>query len=323
MKTLLLVIALILPLVSMANQCESDYPPGVLTQGTKPNIHPGVNFVEPPYAGFDPCNKFIDLTINEKSDTFVVVLHGAGGMDNSQTRVGRRFQKAGFSVLMFDSFKMNKIDRDSMFWLTSVHNGSMGRMLYFSGLAAIKWLLKNHPERSKRIIVYGISTGGIAAANLAATSGLDALKIVFAEGPNNAGIGFPDQLLTPVHVFYGIQDNFGGATEDEFLWKRRSSCLWDSPNHNMPIGSSERCNYLTWKWGQRGQTVEEWVEAQSKKGAVISLKFVSGAAHGIFNGRDINSTVRASPSGIKIHMTTGSQPGVADKLFDEILALSR
>ena len=53
------------------------------------------------------------------------------------------------------------------------------------------------------------------------------------------------------------------------------------------------------------------------------MKFVTGAAHGIFNGRDINSAIRATPSGIKLHMTTGSQSGVADKLFDEILALSK
>lgn len=319
MKTMLLLIALALPLVGWGKQCGSDYPAGVLTQGTKPNIHPGVNFVEPPYAGFDPCNETVDIKINDKSDTFLVVLHGAGGLDTPTTGIGRKFQNAGFSVVMFDAFKMNKINRDGIFWATSVHASSTGRMLYFSGLGAINWILKNHPDRSKRIIVYGISTGGIAAANLAATPGIDALQMVFAEGPNNAGIGFPDKLLKPVHVFYGEQDNFGGSSEQEFLWKRRSSCLWNAPIYNMPAGNAAKCNYTTWTRNERGQTVEEWVEEQKGKGANITFRFIEGASHAIFNGKDISTLVRATPSGIKLYWTTGSKPGVADKLFDELI----
>lgn len=319
MKTILLIIALAAPLISWGKQCESDYPAGVLTQGTKPNIHPGVNFVEPPYAGFDPCNETVDLKINDKSDTFILVLHGGAGLDDPTRGIGRRFQKAGYSVLMFDAFKMNKINRDGIFWATSVHASSTGRMLYFSGLAAIKWMLKNHPDRSKQIIVYGISTGGIAAANLAATEGLDALRMVFAEGPNNAGIGFPNKLLKPVHVFYGAQDNFGGSTEQEFLWKRISPCLWNAPIYNMPAGNAEKCNYTTWKRGDRAQTVEEWADEQKAKGADITFRLIDGASHAIFNGKDITSLVRATPSGIKLYWTTGAKPGVADKLFAELL----
>ena len=323
MKFFFLLLTLALPVAGWAKGCESDYPASQLSSGTKPNIHKGVYFVEPPYAGFDPCHGSVDLRVQDKSDTFVVVLHGGTGLDPAATNVGARFHKSGYSVLMFDAFKMNKIDRDGVFWGTSVHAGSTGRMIYFPGLASIRWLVKNHPERSRRILVYGISTGAIAAANLAATPGLDALQMVFAEGPNNAGIGFPDQLLKPVHVFYGVQDNFGGSSADEFLWKRRSSCLWNSPIFNMPPGNAANCNHGTWTRAEKGQTVEEWVNEQTKNGANISFRFIDNAAHGIFNGRDINSLVRATPSGIKLHWTTGSRPGVADRLFDELLTMTR
>ena len=323
MKFLLLFAILASPMFAWATQCESNYPAAVLSQGTKPNIHPGVNFVEPPYAGFDPCNGSVDLKINDQSDPFVVVLHGGGGLDPPTTGVGKRFEKAGFSVLMFDAFKMNKISRDGVFWASSVHAGSTGRMIYFSGLASIKWVMKNHPERSKNIILYGISTGGTAVAHLAATDGLDRLQMVFAEGPANAGIGLPDKLLKPVHVFYGALDNFGGSTADEFLWKRRSPCLWNSPSYNMPAANTAKCNYSTWTRGDRGQTVEEWVAEQKNKNADISFRFIDGASHAIFNGRDINSLVRTTPSGIKLYWTTGAKPGVADKLFDELLAVIR
>ena len=323
MHKFILLTLLVSPMFAWATQCESNYPAATLSQGTKPNIHSGVNFVEPPYAGFDPCNGSVDLKINDQSDTFVVVLHGGGGLDPSTTSVGKRFQKAGFSVLMFDAFKMNKISRDGVFWGASVHAGSTGRMIYFSALESIKWVMKNHPEKSKKIIVYGLSTGGTAAAHLAATDGLDRLQMVFAEGPNNAGIGLPDKLLKPVHVFYGALDNFGGSAEDEFLWKRRSSCLWNSPSYNMPAANIAKCNYSTWTRGDRGQTVEEWVAEQKNKNADISFRFIDGASHAIFNGRDINSLVRATPSGIKLYWTTGAKPGVADKLFDELLAVIR
>jgi hypothetical protein len=185
MKYFLILCTFLFSNAVFAFACESNYPPANMEQGTKPNIHPGVVFVEPPYAGFDPCNVSVDLKINNKSDTFIVVLHGAAGLDGAVTGIGKRFQNAGYSVLMFDAFKMNKINRDGVFWATSVHSGSTGRMIYFSAFEAIKWVLKNHPDRSRRIIVYGISTGGAAAAHLAATEGLNEIQMVWHEHPVN------------------------------------------------------------------------------------------------------------------------------------------
>lgn len=321
MKKMLLVFALLMPVLAFTKQCESDYPPAQLTQGTIPNIHPGIIFVDPPYAGFDPCNITVELKLNANSDTFVLVLHGAGGSDNSQTGVAKRFERAGYSVLYFDAFKMNKISRDWLFWSTQVHASSTARMIYFSGLAAINWMLKNHPERSKKMVVYGFSMGGMAAINIAATEGLDAVKVVVAEAPGNVGIGLPDQLLKPVHVFYGAQDNFGGLSIDEFLWKRKSPCLWGAPIVNTPMGNAANCNYYKYERGQRTQAVEDWVEEQKKKGATIYFSLIEGAGHGIFNGKGIETATRSTPSGIKFYSTTGSQAGVADKAFQNILEM--
>ena len=321
MKKLLFTIALLIPVVAWGKQCQSDYPPAKLAQGTIPNIHPGLVFVEPPYAGFDPCNSTVEIKVNEKSDTFVLVLHGSGGSDNSQVGVARRFEKAGFSVLYFDAFKMNKINRDTLFWSTQVHAGSTARMLYFSGLAAIKWLTVNHPERSKKIVVYGFSMGGMAAINLAATEGLDAVTQAIAEAPANNGIGLPDKLLKPVSIFYGTQDNYGGLSLDEFLWKRRSPCLWGAPIENTPLGNAASCNYFKYERGQRTQSVEDWVGEQKNKGTHITFQFIEGAGHAMFNGRFIETATRSTPSGIKFYSTTGSQIGVADRAFQDVLGM--
>lgn len=321
MKKLLITFVLLIPALAFAKQCESDYPPPQLTQGTIPNIHPGVIFFEPPYAGFDPCNSTVELKINPNSDTFVLVLHGSGGTDNSQRGVAKRFEKAGYSVLYFDAFKMNKINKDALFWSTQVHAGSTARMLYFSGLAAIKWLVKNHPERSSKVVVYGFSMGGMAAINLAATEDLSAVTSVVAEAPANNGIGLPDKLLKPVSIFYGTQDNYGGLSLDEFLWKRRSPCLWGAPIENTPVGNAASCNYFKYERGQRTQSVEDWIGEQKNKGANITFQFVEGAGHAMFNGRFIETATRSTPSGIKFYSTTGSQLGVPDKAFQNVLGM--
>lgn len=321
MKTLLLTLALLVPVLAFGKQCESDYPPAQLVQGTIPNIHPGVVFVEAPYAGFDPCNSTVELKINPNSDTFVLILHGSGGSDNSQTGVAKRFEKAGYSILFYDAFKMNKISRDWMFWATQVNAGSMARMIYFSGVGALKWLVRNHPERAKKIVVYGFSMGGMAALNLAATDELDAVTNVIAEAPGNVGIGLPDKLLKPVHIFYGSNDNYGGLSIDEFLWKRRSPCLWGVPIVNTPVGNAANCNYFKYEKGQRTQSVEDWVGEQKSKGADITFSFIEGAGHAMFNGRNIETAVRSTPSGIKFYSTTGAQAGVADKAFQDVLGM--
>ena len=85
----------------------------------------------------------------------------------------------------------------------------------------------------------------------------------------------------------------------------------------------EKCLGIWGNASDRGQTVEEWVAEQKNKNADISFRFIDGASHAIFNGRDINSLVRATPSGIKLNWTTGAKPGVADKLFDELLTVIR
>lgn len=319
-KTIAFYLGLSLSTLAQAQACLSDYPPARLSQGTVANVHPGIVFVEPPYAGFDPCNSTVELRLNENSDTLVLVLHGSGGSDASQTNVARRYQMAGYSVLYFDAFRINKIQRDHLFWSTAVHAGSTSRMLYFSAKAAVEWLGQHHPQRSRKIIVHGFSMGAQAAINLAATEGLRALTQVIAEAPANAGMGLPDQLLKPVHVFYGAQDNFGGLAVDEFLWKRRSPCLWNAPIENTPAGNTALCSYAHFVRGQRTQTVEDYVDEQKRKGAPISLQFFEGAGHGIFNGRDIETGSRVTPSGIRFYTTVGARAGVADQVFQDVLA---
>jgi S-formylglutathione hydrolase FrmB len=164
---------------------------------------------------------------------------------------------------------MNKISKDALFWSTQVHAGSTARMLYFSGLAAIKWLTLNHPERSKKIVVYGFSMGGMAAINLGASEGLDAVTRAIAEAPANVGIGLPDKLLKPVSIFYGAQDNYGGLSIDEFLWKRRSSCLWGAPIENTPAGNAEAVTISKTKEASGHKPLKTGLGSRKAKGRTL------------------------------------------------------
>ena len=122
-------------------------------------------------------------------------------------------------------------------------------------------------------------------------------------------------------IFYGTQDNYGGLSLDEFLWKRRSPCIWGAPIENTPVGNAANCNYFKYERGQRTQSVEDWIGEQKNKGANITFQFIEGAAHAMFNGRFIETTTRSTPSGIKFYSTTGSQLGVPDKAFQEVMGM--
>lgn len=84
---------------------------------------------------------------------------------------------------------------------------------------------------------------------------------------------------------------------------------------------SVNCSYSKFERGQRTQAVEDWVEEQKKKGATITFSLIEGAGHGIFDGNSIETATRSTPSGIKIYSTTGTQAGVADKVFQNVLEM--
>ena len=87
------------------------------------------------------------------------------------------------------------------------------------------------------------------------------------------------------------------------------------------MGNAANCNYFKYERGQRAQTVEDWVEEQKKKRANITFDLIEGAGHGMFNGKNIETAIRSTPSGIKFYSTTGSQALVSDKVFQNLLEM--
>ena len=295
-----------------ATKCLSDYEPANITQ-----LAPNLFGISPPYAAFDPCNKSVVLNIVKNSTKLVIVMHGGGGGSDSQAKLAGALNKEGVSTLFFDAFKMNKLYKDARWWAWNNTTGPKQRMLYHSNLAAVRWLAKNTETAQMDIYLYGVSSGATAALNISSNGDLPNLKSVLIEGTAPMGIGLPDSLLKPVFFIFGAQDNYGGVTEDEFVWKRVVPCSWNVPILETPYGNATGCNSFENR-DNKINSLDDYIKNQKNKGANLNVKYYDEAGHDIFDGR-IRKYRMNAPAG-SLYATMGAAGGVSDKLLKDILA---
>jgi hypothetical protein len=244
-------------------------------------------------------------------------MHGGGGGGDSQAKLAGALNKEGVSTLFFDAFKMNKLYKDARWWAWNNTTGPKQRMLYHSNLAAVKWLAKNTDTAEMDIHLYGVSSGATAALNISSNGDLPNLKSVLIEGTAPMGIGLPDSLLKPVFFIFGAQDNYGGVTEDEFVWKRVVPCSWNVPILETPYGNAAGCNSFENR-DSKINSLDDYIKNQKNKGASLSVKYYDEAGHDIFDGR-IRKYRMNAPAG-SLYATMGAAGGVSDKLLKDILA---
>ena len=295
-----------------AIECLSDYEPANITQ-----LAPGLFGVLPPYAAFDPCNKSVNLNIVKNSTKLIIVMHGGAGGSVSQEKLASALNREGVSTLFFDAFKMNKLHKEPRWWAWNNTTGPKQRMLYHSNLAAVKWLKKNAETAHMDIHIYGVSSGATAALNISGTEDLPSLKSVLIEGAAPMGIGFPDRLFKPVFFIFGTQDNYGGKTNDEYIWNRVVACSWNIEILETPTGNAAGCNRLE-NSSNTINSLDSYIKYQKNKGANLDVKFYDEAGHDIFDGK-IRKFLMNTPSGI-LYATLGANGGVSDKLLIDILA---
>ena len=314
-KHFIFALLLVFSIASVARECLSDYPPAEIKK-----IGANLYGVSPPYAGFDPCNESVSLKIISNSSIIFIIMHGGGGGSKSQTELANRLNKAGISTLTFDAFKMNKLSGSVHFWAVLNTTGPKQRMLYHSGIAAIKWMATQGDLSAHKIYAYGVSSGATAALNIAATQDLKNFHGSFMEGIAPIGIGLPDNIYYPVNFFFGRQDNYGGRQASEYVWHRTVPCSWNVPVMNTPDGNSKDCNFMA-NSNKNTQTSESYIAEQKSKGANISIDFFDGAGHDVFLGGMRTSTFQ-SQSGT-LFSTLGANWGVSDLVFERIIALTK
>lgn len=280
---------------------------------------PGPHFnVVGTFSKFNECHPTVKLTIVNKNSPVVIVLHGGGGTEEYQLELARRLNAEGFSTLTYDAFKMNGLYKDAGFWAKQMYTPPKQRMLYHSALDAYKWLLDNPKILKKEVYIYGTSSGGAAALNIASIADPLTLKAVFAEGPAPQGIGFPNVLQVPVYVIYGKEDNYFVADKSERFWTKTEKCNWNAPPVDTPKGTADKCNHDTNPQSLTMPAIE-YFNLQKTKGYKVNIKFYDNAGHAFFHS-DLTPLYYEYA---KRHVTFGATKNARDELVKDISSTIR
>lgn len=281
-----LIAACLMALATSLAQSETCNPPPVGVAELR-EVSPGMYGVAGPLADFDPCNSSVDLNIpwGAEKPPLIIISHGGSGISLNEKNAAAAFRKLGFATLIYSTYEMNGLYRDWKFWATNVTLGARQRMNFKTTLGAYKWAIQNTKIDSSQIYFYGNSNGAATVVNIAAVVDPSHVKGVFPEGLTGAGLGLPNNLNVPVRLIYGLLDNYGGRSAEDWRWLIQEKCRANiPPNPSLyPKGNSQNCNFDV-NPDQLTQKPIDWFYEQKKKGANIDIWWIDNAAHGMFQG---------------------------------------
>jgi dienelactone hydrolase len=282
-------------------------------------IRPQFHTVDGPLAEFDPCHASVKFQkpFFSLRPPLLIVVHGGGGVDSSTRNAAEAFRGKGFATLVFDAYEHNGFDKGFRFWATQASNEARQRMLYKVTLGAYQWALSRSDIDTGHIYFHGLSNGAIVLANIAAAVSPRHVKGVFAEGAPGMGLGLPDAVAVPLRMIYGRQDNYGGKTEDEWIWLRQERCHLNVAAFLHPAGNARTCSADVNRNGLTQRPID-WFEDQKRKGADIELWFYDNAAHGIFAGPLQRNTIVYGRD-MRRFAWIGADASARHQLLDDIL----
>lgn len=282
-------------------------------------IRPQFHTVEGDLAEFDPCHYSVKLQKPFFSDKppLMIVVHGGGGVDIATKNAADAFRGKGFATLLFDAYEHNGFYQGMRFWATQATNEARQKMIYKVTLGAYEWAIKNKDINTSQIYFHGLSNGGIVVANMAGAVSPDHVKGVFAEGAPGMGLGLPYKLTVPLRLVYGKMDNYGGKTEEDWIWIRQDPCLTNTAAFIHPKGNSQTCNGLINRLEPTPKPID-WFEAQKGQGADIDIWFYENAAHGIFLG-PIQKNMNTYGVDVRRFAWVGADHSARSKLLDDVL----
>jgi len=213
----------------------------------------------------------------------MIVVHGGGGIDTATKNASEAFKSMGFATLVFDAFELNGFYQGISFWSSQASNEARQRMIFKTTLGAYEWALNQKGINTNQIYFHGLSNGAIVLANIASIVSPQHVKGVFAEGTPGMGLGLPDKLAVPLRLIYGKLDNYGGKTEEDWIWIRQDPCYTNTASTFHPKGNSQSCNVFTNNVDPTQKPID-WFNKQKELGADVDVWFYEQAAHGIFLG---------------------------------------
>jgi dienelactone hydrolase len=281
-------------------------------------IRPQFHTVEGPLAEFDPCHSSVKLQKPFFSDKppLMIVVHGGGGVDMATKNAADAFRSKGFATLLFDAYEHNGFYQGMRFWATQASNEARQKMIYKVTLGAYEWAIQRKEIDTSQIYFHGLSNGGTVVANIAGAVSPEHVKGVFAEGAPGMGLGLPDKLTVPLRLVYGKIDNYGGKTEDDWIWIRQDPCLTNAVAFIHPKGNAQNCNAQVNRLELTPKPID-WFGTQKSQGADIEIWFYDHAAHGIFVGQ-IQKNMNTYGVDVRRFAWVGADNSARTKLLDDV-----
>lgn len=319
---------IIFTLVSSATNAQGNCrpaPPGV---AQLIEIRSGFHRIDGPLADFNPCHRSVQFSMPgffadklAEKPPLMIIVHGGGGPGGAEQEMARRMNSRGVAALVYDAYEMNGFQyRGTPLFLTGTTNESRQRMIFKVTVGAYEWAKRQSEIDTSRIFVHGLSNGGSVALNMAAVVEPEHVRAVFAEGPSPNGIGMPDAIRVPLKLVFGKLDNYGGKTEDDWMYTRADSCALNQASPLAASGTAQRCSASVNPF-ERTISPQTWGEARLKEGQPVEFWFYADAAHGLLAGL-IDKGVRVYGSGSSAQPRfgwTGATPAAANRFTEDVL----
>lgn len=318
----------ILGLSSGSAWAQADCKPAPPDVARLVEVRPGLHRVEGPLAVFNPCHRSVQLSMpglfaDKLADKppLMIIAHGGNGPGAAELEMVRRMNSRGVATLLFDAYEMNGFQyRGTSLFLTGATNESRQRMIFKVTLGAYEWALQQPRIDPTRIFFHGLSNGGSVAMNMAAVVDPAHVRAVFAEGPSPNGIGMPDRLRVPLKLVFGKIDNYGGKTEDDWMYTRADPCSFNIPSPLAAPGTAQRCSLFA-NPSQLTVSPQAWGEQRKGEGQPVEFWFYDNAAHGLLMGhisREMR-TYGTGPTALRRYGWIGASPAAASQFVDDLM----
>ncbi len=315
-------------LLVAAAQAQSDCNPAPPDVARLVEIRAGFHRVAGPLAQFDPCHRSVQLSMPSffadklgEKPPLMIIAHGGNGPGSAEQEMVRRMNARGVATLLFDAYEMNGFRyRGTSLFLTGATNESRQRMIFKATLGAYHWARQHPRVDTSRLFIHGLSNGGSVALNMAAVVDPAHVRMVFSEGAPSAGMGMPDQIRVPLKMIFGKLDNYGGKTEDDWMYLRTDPCGVNQPAEGAAPGTAQRCS-LRSDPGTQGLSPQQWGEQLKSEGQPLEFWFYDDAAHGLLAG-PIDRGIRiygSGPTALKRYGWIGASADAANRFVADLI----
>ncbi len=318
-------ISILMPATSWAQKECVTNPPNV---ANLVEIRPGFHRVMGPLALFNPCHSSVELSMPgffsdklAEKPPLMIIAHGGNGPGSAEKEMVRRMNSKGVATLLFDAYNMNGFEyRGTHLFLTGTSNESRQRMILKATVGAYQWAKTLSQVDTSRIFIHGLSNGGSVALNMAALVEPEHVRAVFAEGAPPTGIGMPDKIKVPLYMVFGRIDNYGGKTENDWMYTRTDPCSFNQISPQAATGTAHRCNVHV---NRDKMTIspQTWAEELKATGQPIEFWFYENAAHGLLAGHIDRGmrTYGTGPNASVRYGWIGASPDAANQFVTDLM----